>query len=386
MAVRLASKGISGPSGRIRVGAVVVSGGRAVGYGHSTVFGPPAVLMALEDAGPLAEDATLYTNTDPCQDSGRPEDYLPRLLELRPGRVVIGHRSSVPADASSGILARLESSGIAVESGVCEDECLEINEVYFKYRRTGLPFVTVKFAATLDGRIATSTGDSRWVSSRPSLRFAHELRREHDAVLVGIGTVLADDPQLTVRLVSGRNPIRVIVDSSLRIPATARVLSIAESRPVIIATTDRADLSRVPTLEGLGAEVVVLPSVLRPASPVPAEGGSSHAVKADPEHYGVDLTRLLARLGERQIASLLVEGGSEIITSVLGGRSADRVVAIIAPKIIGRGVEAIGDLGIKQLRGAITFRSIKTRRVGSDIVFDGRILAAVDKASEPLSS
>src|SRR5262245_24827058 len=324
MALKLARKSASGPGQRVLAGAVAVAGGRPVGYGNSSdVEDRPAVLVALEDAGPMGQGAALYTNTDPCLDSERPEDYLPRLLDFRPSRVVIGQSSAVPADASRGVLARLESSGIALEVGLCEEECQELNEVYYKYQGTGLPFVTVKFAASLDGRIATSTGDSRWISSRSSLRFAHQLRREHDAVLAGIGTVLADDPQLTVRLVGGRNPIRVVVDSSLRIPDSARVLENAASWPTIIATTDRADLSRRSVLERLGAEVVVLPSVPRRASAISSGGGQSQAGKPRPQGHGVDLGRLLAALGERQIASLLVEGGSQVITSLLESRRAD---------------------------------------------------------------
>src|SRR5262249_285419 len=181
-------------------------------------------------------------------------------------------------------------------------------EVYYKYQQTGLPFVTVKFAASLDGRLATSTGDSQWISGPQSLRFAHELRRENDAVLVGIGTVLADDPQLTVRLATGQNPIRVIVDSSLRIPLSARLFS--ESQRIIIAAADGADQARASQLERLGAQVLVLPRAPRFASPVAA--GCVPAGSRAPAPYGVDLKSLLAELGARQIASLLVEGGSAI--------------------------------------------------------------------------
>jgi len=376
MAIKLALKGamkdgVRHPSARVRAGAVAVAGGKPVGYGRSNqTSGRPAALVALEESGHLAPGATLYTNTEPCLDSEEPDSFLSRLLDLRPARVVIGLKSSVRSDASGLIIRRLESSGVTLEFGLCQDECLEANEVYYKYQGTGLPFVTVKFAASLDGRIATSSGDSQWISGPQSLRFAHELRRENDAVLVGIGTVLADDPRLTVRLTSGQNPIKVIVDSSLRIPLSARLFS--ESQRIIIAAADGADQARASELERLGAEVLVLPRAPRFASPVAA--ASVPAGSRAPAPYGVDLTSLLAALGARQIASLLVEGGSAIITSLLAYRAVDRLVAAIAPKIIGKGIEAVGDLGIERLTDAITFGSVKIRRLGRDIVFDGRLL------------
>lgn len=219
--------------------------------------------------------------------------------------------------------------------------------------QTRLPFVTVKFAQSLDGRIATMTGDSRWISGPQALRFVHKLRREHDAVLVGIGTVLMDDPQLTVRLVKGRDPLRVIVDSHLRIPLTARVLAGGAARGTLIVTGKSADKARMREIESLGGEVLRL--------------------QRSKDKSGIDLAQLLDELGRRGIASVLVEGGRGIVTSLFKARAVDRVVAVIAPKIIGQGIEAVGDLGITKLDDAIVFSSVKTRRLGADIIFDGRI-------------
>jgi riboflavin-specific deaminase-like protein len=228
-----------------------------------------------------------------------------------------------------------------------------VNEKYFKYSEDGLPFVTVKFAQSLDGRIATVTGDSQWISSSAARRFAHQLRREHDAIMVGIGTVLADDPQLSVRLVRGRDPLRVIIDSSLRIPLTTRVLADRAASHTLIVTSEAAEISRERKIASLGAEVLRLPSAA--------------------DHSGVNIERLLEELARRGIASVLVEGGKRMITSLLAARAVDRLVSVIAPKIIGEGIEAIGDLGITRLDDAITFISVKTRKLGPDIVFDGRL-------------
>lgn len=215
------------------------------------------------------------------------------------------------------------------------------------------PFVTVKVAQSLDGRIATTTGDSQWITGTEARSFAHQLRSEHDAILVGIGTVLKDDPQLTVRLVEGSDPLRIVVDTHLRIPATAKVLANRAAHHTLIVTSKSADAARVSEIEKLGAEV------LRCA--------------AQKNGLGIDLVSLLGELGARNIRSVLVEGGKGIVTSLLRAGAVDRVVAIIAPKIIGQGIEAIGDLGFTSLNDAIVFSSVSTRRLGSDIVIDGRI-------------
>jgi riboflavin-specific deaminase-like protein len=210
--------------------------------------------------------------------------------------------------------------------------------------------LTVHFAQTLDGRIATSTGDSQWISCQASLRFAHRLRSEHDAVMVGIGTVLADDPKLTVRLVTGRSPVRVVLDSGLRIPYEAQLLDIRETR-TIIATTQRADKERAAAIERTGAEVLLM-------------GTDSDG--------RVDLRQLIDELYRRGLQSILIEGGPSLITAALRGGLVDRLAITIAPKIIGEGKPAIGDLGIRMLGQAITFSESHFESCAEDMIFDGR--------------
>ncbi len=214
-----------------------------------------------------------------------------------------------------------------------------------------LPLVTVKYATTLDGRIATTLGDSQWISCAETLQLAHQLRAEHDAIMVGIGTVVADNPRLNVRLVEGRNPLRVIIDSRLQIPLEANVLQGEAAKETLIATTQVAETDRIEAIKGLGAEVFVLKD-------------------ANPLAPRVNLESLLEELYQRNIKSVLVEGGSKIITALLAARLVNRLVVVVAPKIIGQGIEAIGDLGITRLRDAITFTSVKTEKLGTDIVFD----------------
>jgi diaminohydroxyphosphoribosylaminopyrimidine deaminase / 5-amino-6-(5-phosphoribosylamino)uracil reductase len=216
---------------------------------------------------------------------------------------------------------------------------------------TALPFVTLKFAISLDGRIATSTGDSQWISSSDSLQFAHQLRAEHDAIMVGIGTVLADNPRLNVRLAQGADPLRVIIDSRLQIPDDANVLIEGAAGNTLIATSDAADGQRLAELESLGAEILRLP--------------------AEPGSQRLNLQALLAALYRRSVKSVLVEGGAGIITGLLSARLVNRLVLAIAPKIIGQGIEAVGDLGITRLSDALTFVSFKTERLGPDMIFDG---------------
>ncbi|HEV8228710.1 MAG TPA: GTP cyclohydrolase II, partial [Candidatus Limnocylindria bacterium] len=213
----------------------------------------------------------------------------------------------------------------------------------------GRPLVTVHYAQTIDGRIASRTGDSRWVSGDGSLRLAHELRAAHDAVLVGIGTVLADDPKLTVRLVPGRSPVRVVVDSRLRIPPEANVLDTSVAR-TIVATTSFASEERAAAIRARGAEV------LR----VRADGGGH-----------VDLSDLLARLRDAGIRSVLVEGGRGMITTVLREHLVDRLTVCIAPKVIGEGIAAVGDLHIDRLRDAVTFERAGFTASGGDVIFYG---------------
>jgi diaminohydroxyphosphoribosylaminopyrimidine deaminase / 5-amino-6-(5-phosphoribosylamino)uracil reductase len=214
------------------------------------------------------------------------------------------------------------------------------------------PVVTLSYAQTLDGRLATSTGSSQWISSPESLRFGHELRANHDAIMVGVGTVCKDDPRLTVRLAAGRNPLRVVVDSTLRTPLTAAVLTKGAAPGTVLAVTDRAPAVKCDRVRALGAAVLCLPT---------DAGG------------GVDLFALLAALHRRGVGSVLVEGGARVITALLQARLADRLVVCVAPKILGAGIEAVGDLGIRELARTLILTDTSVTPYGVDLVLDGRI-------------
>jgi 5-amino-6-(5-phosphoribosylamino)uracil reductase/diaminohydroxyphosphoribosylaminopyrimidine deaminase/5-amino-6-(5-phosphoribosylamino)uracil reductase len=217
---------------------------------------------------------------------------------------------------------------------------------------TPRPFVTLSYAQTLDGRLATSTGSSQWISAPESLHFSHELRAKHDAIVVGVGTACKDDPRLTVRLVAGRNPLRIVVDSTLRIPLTAAVLTEEAAPGTVLAVTERAPAAKCDKVRALGATVLCLPTN--------TEGR-------------VDLVALLAALQDRGVGSVLVEGGAGMITALLRARLVDRMVVCVAPKILGAGIEAVGDLGIRDLARTLIMVDTSVTPCGVDLILDGRV-------------
>lgn len=354
LALRLARRGLGKTSPNPMVGAVVVKGDRIIGKGYHHYFGGDhAEIDAFKDSKESLAGATLYVTLEPCCHRGEGKKTPPctnAIIRERIGRVVIGTLDPNPRVCGNGI-KHLNEHGIETKIGVLEAECRALNEAHFQFMSTGIPFVTLKFAQTLDGRIATATGDSKWISGEKFRRLAHRLRSIHDAVLVGIDTVLADDPELTVRLVKGRNPARVILDSRLRIPLKAKVLT--SGAPTIIATASGADETKQSRLRDIGAEVLV--------------------VAAD-ENGDVDLRELLKMLAERNISSVLVEGGSGVITSFLRRKLVDKMVVALAPRVMGKGAEAVGDLNIKEVNQTLKLDFTKVYRLGGDVVIEARLL------------
>jgi diaminohydroxyphosphoribosylaminopyrimidine deaminase/5-amino-6-(5-phosphoribosylamino)uracil reductase len=351
-ALRLARKGEAWVSPNPMVGAVIVQKGRIIGEGYHQEFGGNhAEINAINAVTKPTKGATIYINLEPCTHYGKTPPCIESVIAAKPARVVIGTPDANPAVTGKGIEA-LKRHGIKTTVGVLEELCKELNERFFKFMRTGIPFVTLKFAQSIDGRIATASGHSRWISSEQSLKFAHVLRSHHDAVLVGSGTLAKDDPELTVRLSRGRSPLRIVVDSHLHISPDARILKDQDKAKTIVATINNADRKKRARLTDCGIEVL--------------------AVDTDKDRR-VDLMRLLMELGKRNVSSVLVEGGADIITSMLVEQLPDRVVIIIAPKIVGKGLEAIGDLGIKSINESLRLAYRKVRRLGDDLIIDGRI-------------
>jgi diaminohydroxyphosphoribosylaminopyrimidine deaminase/5-amino-6-(5-phosphoribosylamino)uracil reductase len=348
-ALKLARRGLGKVSPNPMVGSVIVKGGRIIGEGYHHAFGKDhAELDALKHAREDVAGATLYVTLEPCCHYGKTPPCSDAVIKNKIGKVVIAMLD--PDKRMQGESVKLlNQNGIETVTGVLEDEAKALNEKYIKHRITGLPYVTLKWAQTLDGRIATAGGSSRWIASPPSLKLAHKLRAEHDAITAGINNILLDDPELTLRLVKGRSPLRIILDSMLRIPLEAKVLQNQETVKTVIACTHAAPEERCKALAGKGIEVLT--------------------VAADAQGH-VDLPELLKALGERNISSLLVEGGGEVHTSFLRLGLADKLVVIIAPKILGKGTDAVRDLNITDLNKAYKLTFDKVYRSGDDIVVE----------------
>jgi diaminohydroxyphosphoribosylaminopyrimidine deaminase/5-amino-6-(5-phosphoribosylamino)uracil reductase len=357
LALKLARRGLGWTAPNPMVGAVLVKDNHIIGQGyHHKYGGNHAEVNALQDASADPAGATLYVTLEPCCHYGKTPPCVDAIIANKIKRVVIGTLDPNPRVAGRSVKI-LSEHGIDTRTGVLEKECRELNEAHYKLMTTGMPLVTLKFAQTLDGRIATASGDSRWVSSKEFRKRAHQLRAINDAVLVGIETVLADNPQLTVRLVRGRNPVRVILDSRLRMSLDAEIVKMRKAAPVIIATTTQAGREKGSRLRGLGIEVTEIQS---------DESGE------------IDLKSLLQTLGERNISSLLVEGGAKVITSFLRQKLADKVVVAIAPKILGKGIDVVGELNISRMSQALTLDFERVSRAGGDVVIEARVNYTAD--------
>lgn len=351
-ALQLAAQARGRTSPNPMVGAVVVRHGEQVGWGvHKAAGEPHAEAEALARAGPLAAGATLYVNLEPCDHHGRTPPCTEAILAAGIHRVVVALEDPDPRVRGRG-LRRLLHAGVQVEAGVLEEEARRLNAAYVKHRTAGLPWVTAKWAASLDGRIATRTRASRWITGPEAREYAHRLRDQHDAVLVGIGTALQDDPSLTCRLPGGRDPLRVVVDSRLRLPAHARMLREGSS-PVVVATTPEAHPERIRQLTVAGAQVWV----------------------CDPEAGRVCLRDLLRRLAEHGVLSMLAEGGAEVHASLLEAGLVDRVVAFVAPVVLGgQGAPGpVAGVGVSEVSEALRLRDVRVRRLGADLCVEGEV-------------
>ncbi len=343
LALGLAEKG--NPSPNPCVGAVIVKNGKILGSGYHKKAGMPhAEVEAIKNAGINAKGATLYVNLEPCNHYGRTPPCTKAIIKAGVRKVVVAMKDPNP-DVKGGGEEELRKRWIKIEKGIMESEAKKLNEVFVKYSKTKIPFVVAKAAMSLDGKIATRTGDSKWITGENARRYAHKLRSRYDAVLAGINTVLKDNPRLTSRIRGGRNPLRVVLDDTLKIPLDANVAG----KGTIIATTERFDTGKKAALESRGIRVLMC------------------------GRKRVDLKTLLKKLGEMGITSLLVEGGAEVQGSFLDAKLIDKLVFFYAPKLIGGNDAkcAFAAQGAENPAGAVNVRIERMKKLGKDLLVEG---------------
>lgn len=352
LALNLALKGKGKVNPNPLVGAVIVKNGKVIGKGYHERYGKEhAEVNAFNNLSEGADNATIYVTLEPCAHYGKTPPCVNKIIENNIKRVVIGAVDDNPLVTGKGI-KKLKSAGIEVKVGVLEEECKKLNEVFFKYISTKRPFVLLKSAMSLDGKISTYSGESKWITSKESREEVHKLRNDFMAILVGVNTIIKDNPRLTCRVEDGRNPIRIVVDSFLRIPMDSNVIKDKEAR-TIIATTKFAKKDKILSLRNNGIEVLVINS----------------------KNNKVDLDELMVKLGELNIDSILLEGGSTLNFSALKQGIVDKIQIYIAPKIIGgeKSKTPVDGQGIDKLKNAFKVRNLSYSKVGSDILLEGYI-------------
>jgi diaminohydroxyphosphoribosylaminopyrimidine deaminase/5-amino-6-(5-phosphoribosylamino)uracil reductase len=336
------------------VGAVVVKGGKVIASGYHKKAGEPhAEAVALRKAGPKAKGATLYVTLEPCSHTNkRTPPCSPLVISSGVKRVVVAMVDPNPRVSGGGIKA-LRKAGIEVIAGVLEAEARKLNEAFIKYITIGMPFVTLKIAQTLDGKIATATGESKWITGEQAREEGHKLRDVNDAILVGVNTVLQDDPSLTTRIPKGRDPLRIIVDTKLRTPLKSKVITQRSSAKTLIAALDIMPKDRLVKLLDAGAEILIV------------RGSKGR----------VDLRSLMKMLGGMGVTSVLIEGGAEVNASALRSGIVDKVVMFIAPMLM-TGTNSLcsigGDSPVK-LAQAVRLSGITAHSIGQDLMLAGYV-------------
>ena len=353
-ALALAKRGQGYTSPNPMVGAVIVKDGEVKGKGYHQVVGQAhAEVNAIEDAGTRAKGATLYVNLEPCNHTGRTPPCTRKILEAGIKRVVVALED--PNTIAGGGSAFLQQNGIEVLTGVCENQAARLNEAFLKYVNAKCPFVTIKCAATLDGRIATRSGDSKWVTGEKARRYVHRLRHAVDAILVGIGTIHTDNPKLTTRLDSnkGADAVRIVLDTHLSISPDATILKLDSNSDTILVTGNTVSEAKKKRVVKDGVRLIEQP----------VKNGQ------------IDLKSLVALLGSMGITSLLIEGGSRVIASAFSSGIVDKALFFYAPKILGGddGIPICRGPGPRLMKDCIRASNIRVRRFDDDVMIEAYI-------------
>lgn len=353
IAIELAKRGRGKVNPNPLVGAVIVKDGKIIGEGyHERYGGNHAEVEAINNSIEDVRGATIYINLEPCFHYGKTPPCVDKLISSGIAKVVIGHLDPNPLVAGKSI-EKLKSLGIEVNVGVLEEECIKLNEVFIKYIKTKLPYVVLKSGVSLDGNIATKTGESKWITGSKSRRKVHELRNELTGIMIGINTVIIDDPSLTCNIEDRRNPVRIILDSNLRIPLDSKILKTAYMYETIIVTTINIDLNKKSLVEALKAKILIVDSI----------------------NGKINLNKLMIKLGSMGIDSILLEGGGEVNYSALESGIVDKIMIFMSPIIIG-GKESkrfIEGSGVNLLTNSFKVSNLKTEYLGEDILITGYI-------------
>ncbi|MFD3155471.1 bifunctional diaminohydroxyphosphoribosylaminopyrimidine deaminase/5-amino-6-(5-phosphoribosylamino)uracil reductase RibD [Haloimpatiens sp. FM7330] len=352
-AIQLSKEGIGYTSPNPLVGAVIVKNQKIIGEGYHEFYGGAhAEVNAFNNASTDVKGATMYVTLEPCSHYGKTPPCAKSIVEKGISKVVIGMKDPNPLVSGKGIEI-LKSNGIEVVTGVLEEEIKKLNEIFIKYIMTNIPFCILKTAMTLDGKICTKTGDSKWISNEKSREYVHKLRHRVSGIMVGIGTVLEDNPSLTTRLqgVKVSDPTRIIVDTSARIPLESKVLNLESKSKTIIATTEMAYKDKLDAIKQKGAEIII----------TPLKNGK------------VDLQYLIKELGKRNVDSILLEGGGQLNYSALNEEVVDKVISFISPKIIGGtgSKTPVGGDGKEKIKDAFMLKDIKLIKFNEDIMIEG---------------
>ena len=344
MALKLAEKAKGMTSPNPMVGCIIVKRGRVVGKGYHKKAGTEhAEVLALQEAGKKSLNSTMYVTLEPCSHWGKTPPCTDTICQAGVREVIIGMKDPNPMVDG---FRELKFRGLKTKIGILEEECEKLNEHWISYIKTKKPFVFIKVAMSADGKIATNSGDSRWITSKEARTLVHQWRTEVDAVMVGLNTVLRDNPELTPRLFKGKDPYKIVVDSKLKIPSKCNLMK--NPSKLIVAATTSAPKKSVEDLKSKGVAVV----------------------QTKPKAGMVDLKDLMKQLGEMGIVSIMIEGGSELNSTAIKEKLVDKICMFTAPKLVGSGKGAIGDLGIKKIDKAINLKNPKMSKVGKDMLIE----------------
>lgn len=353
LAIELAKKGVGNVNPNPFVGAVIVKDGKIIGQGyHEKYGGSHAEINAFKTCTENPYGGTLYVTLEPCSHSGKTPPCTKAIIANGLKKVVIGSKDPNPFVAGKGIKV-LQSAGIEVEEGILEKECNELNSIFFHYITTGNPYVTMKYAMTMDGKIATRTGESQWITGICAREKVHQERNLHSGIMVGVGTVIADNPMLTCRLENGNNPVRIICDTNLSIPQESNILKTSKEIRTIIATAC-TDKVKQDAIRQWGCNIIILPYQ---------------------DNY-IDIRALMQELGDMGIDSVFIEGGSTLNYSALENGIVNKVQVYISPKIFGGTLAktAVGGSGCEKIEQCIKLKNQRMFSLGEDILIESEVV------------